>query len=299
MEVFFVYCVEKCIVVAVSRQIVVGTGKGYVIAVEIDLHRVVKGKDIKPMISAFPDIQEEQEKELQEKITNIMIIMNLIFVCAGFAAPFSYSTFGHCFLIADIAVANLFIHYDNLDMMYMFNIPAVIAVCVMHNMVQRVYFEQYVTKDKLEKLVVRDQLTDMINRNKMKEISDVATGELDFAKDLNVSMLLIDIDYFKKVNDTYGHASGDYVLKTLLANVKEHFKEYNASIGRWGGEEFLFTFEGMNVQQAYAALELLRFQIEKYNFQHKEQNIKVTMINPRKMVFAPKNADDQARFKII
>ena len=57
-----------------------------------------------------------------------MIIMNLIFMCAGFAAPFSYSLVGHCLLIADIALANTFLHYENLDMMYMFNIPAVVAV---------------------------------------------------------------------------------------------------------------------------------------------------------------------------
>ena len=48
-------------------------------------------------------------------------------------------------------------------------------------------------------------------------------------------------------------------------------------MARWGGEEFLFCFEGMSVKQAYGMLELLRMQIEKYNFQFKDQTIKVTM----------------------
>lgn len=190
-----------------------------------------------------------------------MIIMNLIFVCAGFAAPFSYSTLGHCLLIADIAVENLFLHYDHLDMMYMFNIPAVIAVCVMHNMMQRVYFEQYITKDKLEKLVVRDQLTDMFNRNKMKEISDVATGELSFAQDLNTSMLLIDIDYFKKVNDKYGHEAGDKVLVHLAQLLKNSVRATDYVI-RWGGEEFLIVMPGCDSGQAMRIAEKIREKVE-------------------------------------
>lgn len=190
-----------------------------------------------------------------------MIIMNLIFVCAGFAAPFSYSTVGHLLLIADIAVANVFIHYDNLDMMYMFNIPAVIAVCVMHNMMQRVYLEQYITKDKLEKLVVHDQLTDMFNRNKMKEICNIATGELTYASDLPVSMLLIDIDYFKKVNDEYGHEAGDKVLVYLAQLLKGSVRASDYVI-RWGGEEFLIVMPGCDSEQAMRIAEKIREKVE-------------------------------------
>lgn len=190
-----------------------------------------------------------------------MIIMNLIFMCAGFAAPFSYSLVGHCLLIADIAVANIFIHYENLDMMYMFNIPAVIAVCVMHNMMQRVYLEQYVTKDKLEKLVVHDQLTDTFNRNKMKEISNAMTGELTYASDLAVSMLLIDIDYFKKVNDAYGHEAGDKVLVHLAQLLKGSVRATDHVI-RWGGEEFLIVMPGCDSEQAMRIAEKIREKVE-------------------------------------
>lgn len=190
-----------------------------------------------------------------------MIIMNLIFMCAGFAAPFSYSLVGHGLLVADIAVANIFIQYDNLDMMYMFNIPAVIAVCVMHNMMQRVYLEQYVTKDKLEKLVVHDQLTDTFNRNKMKEISNPTSGELTYASDLAVSMLLIDIDYFKKVNDAYGHESGDKVLVHLAQLLKSSVRATDYVI-RWGGEEFLIVMPGCDSEQAVRVAEKIREKTE-------------------------------------
>lgn len=190
-----------------------------------------------------------------------MIIMNLIFVCAGFAAPFSYSAAGHFLLIADIAVANMFIHYDHLDMMYMFNIPAVIAVCVMHNMMQRVYLEQYITKGRLENLVVHDQLTKMFNRNKMKEISDSMTGELTFSDDLDVSMLLIDMDYFKKVNDEYGHEAGDKVLVHLAQLLKNSVRATDYII-RWGGEEFLVVMPGCGSEQAMRVAEKIREKTE-------------------------------------
>jgi diguanylate cyclase (GGDEF)-like protein len=190
-----------------------------------------------------------------------MIIMNLIFMCAGFAAPFSYSLIGHCALIADIALANTFLHYDNLDMMYMFNIPAVIAVCVMHNMMQRVYFDQYITKDKLEKLVVRDQLTEMFNRNKMKELSDAATGKLSYEDDISVSMLLIDIDYFKKVNDEFGHEAGDKVLVHLAQLLKASVRATDYVI-RWGGEEFLIVMPGCDSEQAVRVAEKIREKAE-------------------------------------
>lgn len=190
-----------------------------------------------------------------------MIIMNLIFMCAGFAAPFSYSLIGHCLLIADIAVANTFIHYDNLDMMYMFNIPAVIAVCVMHNMMQRVYLEQYITKNRLEDLVVHDQLTGTYNRKKMRELSMAGTGELNFSKDLNVSMLLIDIDYFKKVNDQYGHEAGDRILVQLAQMFKGSVRATDYVI-RWGGEEFVVIMPGCDSEQAMRVAEKMREKIE-------------------------------------
>ena len=190
-----------------------------------------------------------------------MLIMNLIFVCAGFAAPFNYSTVGHLLLIVDIALANTFMHYDNLDMMYMFNIPAIIAVCVMHHMMQRVYLEQYRTKDQLEHLAVRDQLTGMYNRNKMKELSSKTTGGLNISLGLDVCMMLIDIDFFKKVNDAYGHEAGDKVLVQLAQLLKRSVRATDYVI-RWGGEEFLIIMTGCDGTQAVRVAEEIRKKAE-------------------------------------
>lgn len=190
-----------------------------------------------------------------------MIIMNLIFMCAGFAAPFEYSVFAHAFLVADIAVANVFIQYENLSMMYMFNVPCVIAVCAMHFMMQRVYLEQFLDKNKLERLVVHDQLTEVHNRNILKGISETGTGKLTIFPNLDVCMMLIDIDYFKKVNDTYGHEAGDKVL-IFLANIIKSNLRITDYVIRWGGEEFLVIMPGCTPQQTMQIAEKIREKVE-------------------------------------
>lgn len=190
-----------------------------------------------------------------------MMIMNLIFVCAGFAAPFHYSMIAHAFLLVDIAVANLFIHYDELEMMYMFNVPCIVAVGAMHHMMQNVYLEQYLTKSKLEKLVVYDQLTEVHNRNILKSISDSNSGELVAMTGLDVSMLLLDIDFFKKVNDTYGHEAGDKVLIYLTKILKSTVRLTDYVI-RWGGEEFLIIMPGCATDHAVRIAEKIREKVE-------------------------------------
>ncbi len=190
-----------------------------------------------------------------------MMIMNLIFVCAGFAAPFKYSMIAHVLLLVDIAVANLFLHYEELEMMYMFNAPCIVAVGAMHHMMQGVYLEQYLTKNRLEELVVHDQLTEVHNRNILKGISDGVTGELVPFAGLDVSMLLIDIDFFKKVNDTYGHEAGDKVLIYLTQILKSAVQTTDYVI-RWGGEEFLVIMPGCTADQAVQIAEKIREKVE-------------------------------------
>lgn len=190
-----------------------------------------------------------------------MIIMNLIFVCAGFSAPFWFSTLAHLFLIVDIAVADIFIHYENVEMMYLFNLPCIIAVCAMHHMMQGVYLEHYFAKDQLSQLAVHDQLTQVFNRNKLKELVDPETGRLVKFGGLNVSFLLIDIDFFKKINDSFGHVAGDKVLVWLAETLTSELREADYVV-RWGGEEFLIIMPGCSIDNAARIAELIRAKVE-------------------------------------
>ena len=190
-----------------------------------------------------------------------MIIMNLIFVCAGFSAPFRYSTIAHLVLLADIAVAHIFIQYDNIEMMFLFNLPCILAICAMHHMMQGVYLEHYFAKDQLKQLAVHDQLTSVYNRNKMKELVDSQTGELTKFSELSTGFLLIDIDYFKKVNDDFGHEAGDKVLVWLANILKSELRETDYVV-RWGGEEFLIIMPGCSGENAARIAELIRKKVE-------------------------------------
>lgn len=191
-----------------------------------------------------------------------MIIMNLIFVCAGFSAPLKYSIPAHLFLLVDIAVADIFIQYKDIDMMYLFNLPCILAVATMHKMMQGVYFEHYFAKKQLNHLAVHDQLTGVYNRNKLKELINSETGEFIKFSRFDISFILIDIDLFKKVNDKYGHASGDKVLVCLADILKNTVRETDYVI-RWGGEEFLIIMPDCSVDDAVRIAEKLREKTEK------------------------------------
>src|SRR3989344_1326615 len=83
-----------------------------------------------------------------------------------------------------------------------------------------------------------DSLTDVFNRN---YINEVLSAEFKRAKALHIhfSIILFDIDNFKKINDTYGHVCGDYVLKEMCNKIKTLGLRKRDLLGRYGGEEFL------------------------------------------------------------
>lgn len=191
-----------------------------------------------------------------------MIIMNLIFVCAGFCAPFRYCLIAHCGLAADILLANLFLKYNDVSMMLMFNIPCIVAVCVVHYTMEKAYLDHYLVSEQLEALVVRDQLTGVFNRNKLERISDDETEVLIVNQNVPVTFLIVDLDFFKKVNDQYGHEAGDKVLKCAAEVISQSVQALDYVI-RWGGEEFLGILVGQDLESGAGVAENIRKKIEK------------------------------------
>lgn len=190
-----------------------------------------------------------------------MIVMNLIFVYAGFCAPFWYSTIAHSIILLDIIVADMFIHYENVGMMILFNLPCVVAVCSMHRIMEKVYLDHYLVSQKLENLVVHDQLTGVYNRNKLQELSTPDGEQLIFQKELPVSIFIIDIDFFKKVNDKYGHEAGDSVLVHMAQTLKNSVRSSDYVI-RWGGEEFVIIVPGCKAECGVKVAEKIRKNVE-------------------------------------
>ena len=91
-----------------------------------------------------------------------------------------------------------------------------------------------------------------------------------------ISMVMLDIDHFKKVNDTYGHQAGDEILKELVRSINRSIRSDVDWVARYGGEEFLVVFPETDFERAEALAERLRRDISQKTIQIKEEEIRIT-----------------------
>lgn len=122
------------------------------------------------------------------------------------------------------------------------------------------------TLKKYEDLASKDPLTGLFNHGR---IETELLNAVDECKKKNepVTTVIMDLDYFKRVNDEYGHAVGDRTLTHFADVVKEFFKPYDCTVGRWGGEEFVVVGYNIDLDQMKELAEQLRVKImeEKFN----------------------------------
>lgn len=117
--------------------------------------------------------------------------------------------------------------------------------------------EQELLKLELQRASTMDGLTELYNR---VTIQGFIENMLDGTIDGVFSLIMLDIDYFKMINDTYGHLTGDVVLRRLSEMIRETCAECaeGSMAGRWGGEEFMIILPSTNELDATAAAERLR-----------------------------------------
>lgn len=113
-----------------------------------------------------------------------------------------------------------------------------------------------VEKQSLKALSSTDQLTGLCNRYKFEELFEFERNQsLRYKTDL--SIVLIDIDHFKSINDNYGHNAGDIVLKELALTLKKSIRGSDVAV-RWGGEEFIVITPKTTLEQAQQLAETIR-----------------------------------------
>ncbi len=124
----------------------------------------------------------------------------------------------------------------------------------------------------LERAAYTDGLTKLYNHNK---IFNVLEHEIIRADRYGgkLSIMMADIDFFKKVNDNYGHSIGDLVLEGVAAEISKTIRNIDIA-GRYGGEEFLIIFLEVSKDESYIGAERIRKNIEKMEF---ERNFKITI----------------------
>ena len=120
-----------------------------------------------------------------------------------------------------------------------------------------------------------DSLTGLYNRRYFMQAGEDEIERAERNKK-SLALMMIDIDYFKDVNDTYGHAAGDKVLKNLANILKDSVREIDI-VGRLGGEEFGIILPDTNIINAEKAAERLRKNIEDSSIQFEEESISITV----------------------
>ncbi len=121
-------------------------------------------------------------------------------------------------------------------------------------------------KTALEILSSTDKLTGLYNRYKFEETFTYEKRQANRYK-TELCIVMMDIDNFKLVNDTYGHNQGDIFLQTISQELKKVFRDTDV-IGRWGGEEFLILLPKTSIEDAYEITQRVRKQIEEKIFEH-------------------------------
>lgn len=121
----------------------------------------------------------------------------------------------------------------------------------------------------LEKIAYYDSLTQIYNRNKFNEL---ITREIELLKRYKqpLSLVIFDIDRFKRINDTYGHRVGDEVLAELAGIVSREIRSTDIFV-RWGGEEFVIVTPQTPTQGAQLLAEKIRSKIEEWKFEGVEE----------------------------
>lgn len=128
---------------------------------------------------------------------------------------------------------------------------------------------------KVKDLIYNDPLTGLLNRRAGRIQLEKYMTKADKDGSSHVTVVMGDIDYFKNVNDNYGHECGDMVLVTLAEQLKKHMDGKGVSV-RWGGEEFLLVYE-KDRQQVLAELEKLMGEIRKNVFTYGGEEFSLTM----------------------
>jgi diguanylate cyclase (GGDEF)-like protein len=131
--------------------------------------------------------------------------------------------------------------------------------------------------DKYQKLAHLDPLTQLSNRRDAMRILKEEQARLNRRKE-PLSIILCDVDYFKKINDQYGHNAGDAVLKELAEIFTKNVREQDC-VARWGGEEFLFILPQTIAESANVFAEKIQETLQNHlvNYENVKINVRISM----------------------
>jgi diguanylate cyclase (GGDEF)-like protein len=150
--------------------------------------------------------------------------------------------------------------FDSADMELLSNLAQHITLAL----------ENTIRHAQVEEQARLDSLTGVYNHGYfLKKLAEQAAESK--ANHTPLSLIMLDIDFFKQYNDTYGHLAGDRILKMLCTAIKHHIKQSDA-VGRWGGEEFVISLPGAHGKEALQVAERVRQTMAALRIEDREQN---------------------------
>ncbi|MFP3984181.1 MAG: GGDEF domain-containing protein [Desulfurivibrionaceae bacterium] len=136
------------------------------------------------------------------------------------------------------------------------------------------YLENIILYQKIQELAAIDSLTGIYNRRLGEQRLEEALTLCD-RKNLPLNLLMLDIDHFKQINDSYGHVAGDAVLKELAGYLKESLRKEEIAC-RFGGEEFLIIMPNTKVEEAISLAHRLRRGVETMDIKWGDTSLKIS-----------------------
>lgn len=124
--------------------------------------------------------------------------------------------------------------------------------------------------DNIEETLHQDALTGLVNRHGVEQGYEKISHD-----DKAFSLIMVDIDHFKKINDSYGHNAGDLIIQNVSQLLQDSVRELDI-VGRWGGEEFILLLPGANLSLAQAIAERMRIRLAAMKINHVEHQLSVT-----------------------
>jgi len=128
---------------------------------------------------------------------------------------------------------------------------------------------------RLEEMATRDRLTGVANRHLFEMIFEHLTRNTQ-RYPRPVSLISIDIDHFKQVNDMYGHHAGDLVLQGVTTLIKQHIRDSD-TLCRWGGEEFVLLLDHCPIEDAMLRAERIREALQTHSIAFGKTSLKITL----------------------
>jgi diguanylate cyclase (GGDEF)-like protein len=128
----------------------------------------------------------------------------------------------------------------------------------------------------LYSIAQKDSLTQLLNRAGFNRLAITAYRNC-IRNRIKLSFIFIDIDHFKRINDTYGHPFGDKCIVAVAKTIQKHCKRDTDIIGRYGGEEFILMIVGGEISEHNDRVELVKNEIEKLSLLKDHKRVKMTI----------------------